>query len=92
MTTKPENQQIQQGATAPSRGFDEQKREPTEALLIGVEREIEGACLNCRIEYVKAAAASRLSVLAAFVVSANPREKEWGEKEIRRLIALGMED
>ena len=51
MTTKPENQQIQQGATAPSRGFKEQKREPTEALLIGVEREIEGGylCPKCGV-------------------------------------------
>ncbi len=92
MTTKPENQQIQQGASAPSRGFNEQKNVPLEAPLRGAEKEIGKRHPDYRIECVKAAAAGTLSALAVLVVSADPMEKEWAEKEIRRLIALGMED
>lgn len=41
MTTKPENQQIQQGATAPSRGFKEQ-RQAVPALLFLIYRSSKG--------------------------------------------------
>lgn len=92
MTTKPENQQIQQGPPLHPEGFKEQRHVPWVAPLRGAEKEIGKREPDYRIEHVKAAAAGTLSALAVLMVSANPCEKEWAEKEIRRLIALGMED
>lgn len=63
MTTKPENQQIQQGATAPSRGFKEHIKHTPGPWNVNDERGIDG---NIYIE-------DALGVVAIVTDEANAR-------------------